>query len=79
MEETEVTRQLFLCSPLLYGPSVAHSTIKGITNRHREFSPQRPSVIPFIETLKILPQEGFDYIYVKIQPLRVLNSQRCRY
>ena len=64
MEEMEVTRQLFLCSPLLYGPSVAYSTIKGITNRYREISPQKPSVIPFIKTLKILPQEGFDYIYV---------------
>lgn len=65
MEETEVTRQLFLCSPLLYGPSVAYSTIKGITNRYREiFPPPKPSVIPFIKTLKILPQEGFDYIYV---------------
>ena len=56
MEEMEVTRQLFLCSPLLYGPSVAY-TIKGITNRYREISPQKPSVIPFIK-------EGFDYIYV---------------
>lgn len=64
---------------LYCGPSVAYSTIKGITDRHREFSPKRPSVIPFIETLKNIPQEGFDYIYVKIQPLRILISQRCRY
>lgn len=66
MEETEVTRQLFLCSTPYCGPSVAYSNIKGITDRHREFSPKIPSVIPFIETLKILPQEGFDYIHVKI-------------
>ena len=59
LDTTGVCLQLFF---YVYRPIVGKvqlaAPIKGMTDRWRELALVRPSVIPFIETLRVLPSIG---------------------